>query len=290
MQNLIFSAASVYEGGTLPTLVYANKQQYGNTPHDRPMHSHDSICELLVCYRGFGTYFVNQSRYSIQAGDILFYNMGELHEVSSDIDAEIGTYCFGLTDVHLRGLRYNHLVAPGSAHVRAAGTRFPLISQLAEQILQHCTNRLPDLLTAQLAFNTLLMLTREITGGAVNLSSPSSMTALAMRARAYMDAHFTEPLTLENIAAKLQCSVTYVSHAFKEYSGHSPIQYIIRRRIGQAQTLLISNDCPIAHIAEMVGYSNPGHFHQLFLKTVGMTPAQYRKHYLETLHGNRAQW
>lgn len=47
--------ANIFEGNRLPTLVYANRQDYGREKHDRPMHGHDSLCELLLCYRGFGT-------------------------------------------------------------------------------------------------------------------------------------------------------------------------------------------------------------------------------------------
>lgn len=290
MRNLILSASSVYQDGIFPTLVYANKQLYGKTPHDRPMHRHDSLCEILLCYRGFGTYYINDLQYPIQQGDILLYNMGESHEVSSLYeDVQIGTYCFGLTDVYVHGLPYNHLVAAGESYVLQSGTQFSLFCSLSEQTLRHCTNEIKDLFTAQLIFNTMLTLFREQKSDFAKQSQNSAAAMLAARARTYIDNHFIEPLTLEKIAAELQCSTTYLSHTFKKIYTYSPVQYIIRRRIGQAQTLLISSDYSIARVAEMVGYQNAGHFHQLFLKMVGTTPAQFRKEYLENLRGSRGQ-
>ena len=45
----------VFEPGYVPSLIYSAKQAYGKQRHDRPMHQHESLCELLLCYRGFGT-------------------------------------------------------------------------------------------------------------------------------------------------------------------------------------------------------------------------------------------
>lgn len=291
MRNLMMSISSVYRNGTLPTLVYANKQLYGKKTQDRPLHCHDSICELLLCYRGFGIYYINNMQYPIQQGDIILYNMGDLHEVSSAYeDVQIGTYCFGLTDVNLLGLPYNHLVADDASYIRQSNSQFSLFCSLSEQTLLHCTQRSQDLFAAQLIFNTLFTLIGEQSSPFKNQAGQNTATILAARARWYIDNHFSETITLDKIAAQLNCSVTYLSHTFKSTYNYSPVHYLIRRRIGQAQTLLISYDYPIVQIAQLVGYHNAGHFHQLFLKMVGVTPAQYRKEYLENLRGSREQF
>ena len=90
-------------------------------------------------------------------------------------------------------------------------------------------------------------------------------------------------------AAALGCSVPYLAHTFKDATGYSPIQYAIRRRIGLAQTLLISTDHSATRIATMVGYDNTNYFNSLFTRIVGTTPIQYRKKYLEALRGERNQ-
>lgn len=50
----------VFEGGVLPTMVYINKQRINRSRVDRPLHSHESICEMLLIYRGTGVYTVNE--------------------------------------------------------------------------------------------------------------------------------------------------------------------------------------------------------------------------------------
>lgn len=63
-------------------------------------------------------------------------------------------------------------------------------------------------------------------------------------------------------------------------SGYSPVQYLLRRRIGEAQTLLITTELPITRIAEMVGYDTQSYFNLQFTKNVGMPPKKFRQNYI----------
>ena len=98
-----------------------------------------------------------------------------------------------------------------------------------------------------------------------------------------------DEVTLEEVAEKLGYSVTYISHVFKKATGRTPIQYVIRRRIGHAQTLLISTNYSATQIAGMVGYDNTNYFSTLFSKIVGMSPTKYREFYKEEMKGHQYQ-
>jgi AraC-like DNA-binding protein len=63
-------------------------------------------------------------------------------------------------------------------------------------------------------------------------------------------------------------------------SGYSPMQYLLRRRVGEAQTLLITTDLPIAEIAGRVGYDTQSYFNLQFTRHVGMPPKRYRQNYI----------
>ena len=78
----------------------------------------------------------------------------------------------------------------------------------------------------------------------------------------------------------LHISPYYLSHVFKQMSGYSPVQYLLRRRIGEAQTLLITTDLPITTIAGMVGYDTQSYFNLQFTKNVGMPPKKFRQNYI----------
>lgn len=81
MLNRYFEAdrlARVFCNGRHPTLLlYITKQEFGGKKHDRPMHSHDNLCELLLVYRGLGSYVIHNRSFPIQEGDVLFYNQDE---------------------------------------------------------------------------------------------------------------------------------------------------------------------------------------------------------------------
>ena len=72
----------------------------------------------------------------------------------------------------------------------------------------------------------------------------------------------------------LYMSPSYLSHLFKQETGFAPIQYIMRRRIGKAQSLLISTDYSVTKIASMIGCDSSNYFNYIFKKTVGMPPPE----------------
>lgn len=103
---------------------------------------------------------------------------------------------------------------------------------------------------------------------------------LGRQVQAFIDRHFSEPLTLQDMGRALHVSPYYLSHVFKEASGYSPMQYLLRRRIGEAQNLLISTDLPMARIAERVGFETQNYFNLQFSKHVGMPPGKYRESFV----------
>ena len=278
----------IFEPNHFPALLYSAKQEYGQKRHNRPMHRHTSLCELLLCYQGFGTYYVGDTSYPLQKGEVVFGNVGELHEVTSDYDTEIGTYCFGIGNLHFKGLPLNYLIPEGSAHVRASGGQFRLFEMLCAQIDSLYADGAHDRLTAQLLLGALVIQATRLPEETIRRTPPGE-SQLPARIKAYLDAHYTEPLQLDELADKMGCSTPYLSHVFKGACGYAPIQYVIRRRIGLAQTWLISSDLSATQIAAMVGYDDPSYFSVLFTKVVGLSPIRYRKQYLETLKGGRSQ-
>ncbi|MDX8045749.1 AraC family transcriptional regulator [Gracilibacillus sp. S3-1-1] len=82
---------------------------------------------------------------------------------------------------------------------------------------------------------------------------------------------------LDNIAAKLHMSKYYVSHFFKEEFGVTIQEYILQRRVFEANKLLSETDIPIHQIAEYVGFMSASSFNRRYKEKTGITPNQYRK-------------
>ena len=93
----------------------------------------------------------------------------------------------------------------------------------------------------------------------------------------YLDEHYAEKISLDQIAANMYLSPYYISKIFKSEIGESPIHYLIRVRLEHAKELLEQKeDFGVAEIAEKVGYDDAYHFSKLFKKTYGMSPLKYR--------------
>ena len=70
----------------------------------------------------------------------------------------------------------------------------------------------------------------------------------------------------------------HLAHVFKQYTGYTLKQYILRRRIGEAQDRLSYSSDSITQIAREVGFEDSAYFSRIFTKYVGMSPKFYREY------------
>ena len=275
--------------GQVPSLLYATKQTVASTTVTRAVHRHKRFTEMLYVYQGMGQYIAGGYSYPIRTGDILLYNQGDLHEVTSSLNHEIGTFCFGISNLQLRGLPNGHFADREQGFVRPALDEIDHIQSLCELIYQHAERRstYSDEVVSHL-LPALVLLSANLPPDARAADQPHNLV-LANRIRQYIGTHFTEQLTLEDIGEALSMSPYHLAHIFKEITGMSPIHYMIRCRVGEAQNLLISTDYSATQIAAIVGYTNVNHFNAIFAKLVGLPPIRYRKQYLENMQGRRLQ-
>jgi AraC-like DNA-binding protein/mannose-6-phosphate isomerase-like protein (cupin superfamily) len=93
----------------------------------------------------------------------------------------------------------------------------------------------------------------------------------------YIDLHFKESLTLEQLAEEAHMNKYYLSHAFKQEYGISPINYLISRRIEESKYLLSETDLSMSQIAHILGFSSLSYFSQVFRKAHGTSPMDFRQ-------------
>ncbi|WP_342549451.1 response regulator [Paenibacillus sp. FSL P2-0089] len=93
----------------------------------------------------------------------------------------------------------------------------------------------------------------------------------------YIDQHYMDNLTLQQIAGEFFLSREYVSRRFKQVFHENISEYLERVRIGHAKLLLAGGEHRITSVAEMVGYQDGRYFSKIFSKHTGMTPREWRK-------------
>lgn len=92
----------------------------------------------------------------------------------------------------------------------------------------------------------------------------------------YISDNFTKNLTIAEIAASVYLSQTYVSLLFKQETGETIYEYLMKVRIAKAKELLRDPRIKFYEVCELVGYADPSYFSKLFKKMTGLTPSAYR--------------
>ncbi len=92
----------------------------------------------------------------------------------------------------------------------------------------------------------------------------------------FIEVHYHERLTVEQIAAEIYLSPSRLSHIIKDEFGVSLLDCIAKVRINKAKDLLTDEELSIAQVAQEVGFSDQSYFTKVFKKIEGCTPKAYR--------------
>jgi AraC family transcriptional regulator len=97
------------------------------------------------------------------------------------------------------------------------------------------------------------------------------------RTREIVESRLAQKITLADIAAEFGLSADHFGRLFKQATGVTLYQFIIRCRVERARTLLIDTPTPISDIAAECGFADQVHLTRAFGRIVGVTPAAYRR-------------
>lgn len=89
--------------------------------------------------------------------------------------------------------------------------------------------------------------------------------------------NYSEPINIKEISQNISLSNEYFIRIFKQYTGKTPMQFIINHRVSAAKKLLKKTDSKISDIAMQCGFNNISNFNKCFKKVEGISPEEYRK-------------
>jgi AraC-like DNA-binding protein len=159
--------------------------------------------------------------------------------------------------------------------VRAAVEDSPLMEPLLERHMKW----IEQIVETQ-DFDDLCNVLREALDDFMNsifLQGVHPVSPAVGRALDYIAANYTEPVTLEEIAAAAGLSTFRIAHLLKEATGKTALQNIHYLRIQEARRLLEHSDLSCTDIAYETGFGDQSYFIKQFRKWMGLTPAKYRK-------------
>lgn len=106
---------------------------------------------------------------------------------------------------------------------------------------------------------------------------PNGISAEIKRCMNYIQSHTNEAISVENVAAQIHRSSSYLMRRFKVETGMKVGDYITKCKLEEACDLLVYGERSLAEISAYLGYSSQSYFQNVFKKQYGITPMQYRK-------------
>jgi len=107
------------------------------------------------------------------------------------------------------------------------------------------------------------------------VQAPAAWPRAVARAIDYIERHLYEPVCMDQLAAAACMSRFHFARTFRTHTGCSPMEYLRRRRIEQAQALLREGGHKVCHVASALCFFDQSHFVRSFRRVTGCTPAHY---------------
>lgn len=247
------------------------------------LHSHDYY-EILFCRSNSDVeYLVGSDRYRLQEGDIVFVPPGVSHRpilpekmhtpYIRDVLWISKEFADAVEQLFPDPISINR---DHSLPIRTADTRWEFLGELFRIGVKEEEERSPGWETAVLG-NTLTILAHlkrayiERSTGTMKAEKPE----LLDRITAYIEAHYSEHVTVNELARRFYVSDSTISHLFKQKMGVSLYHYVTQRRLISAKNM-ITEGVTLEQVATRVGFSDYSAFYRAFKQEYGISPRQYR--------------
>jgi AraC-like DNA-binding protein/mannose-6-phosphate isomerase-like protein (cupin superfamily) len=257
---------------------------YSDVPWRYEMHDHSAV-EIVLTLEGSVTYTVEDIVYQVRKGEVLIIPPDMQHSLSMGEDSSRYLYLFepegilSMRDIKTLTPHFHrpfHLRDGSEAHVRIRELLLKLKDVYEKRELMWNTVSYSYLLRiyailGQRYLNGVHSRTAE--GGRIVESEviTASMT--------YINNHYKQDLSLEDVAEFAGFSRYYFSRSFKKQTGYSFKDYLCQKRLQVAMDLLIRSDKSMKDVAMESGFGSVATFNRVFREKKGCTPTQFRAIY-----------
>lgn len=258
-----------------------------------PWHFHSQY-EIIYVKEGHGEYFVADKTGTFNSGDIVLLGSNLPHYMRSAPE-----YFSKENEKRVKGVVIQfqkEFMAYAINNYMDLKLIKSLLVQAERGILLSCSNNkdlldmieaLPQYKGVNRFVNLLLLLDtmgrfdkKQILGSRQFNNSLSLFSDDRLeKVLSFINYHYTEPIDLETIAAKIPMNTTAFCRYFKEKSGKTFVDYIMDLRIGYACKLLSDKHMDISQVSLSSGFNSITHFNRIFKRKTGLTPTEYRKQF-----------
>ena len=230
-----------------------------------------------IVIEGDGHHLLNGKDYLVSRGDIIFTKPTDIHDITEENFLKSLTLRF--TDDVIKD-SYKELLKLSKSSYRLTEEELSLGKSYFNSIME-ANKRLKEeenlvdkdvvLYSFNLLLTFILKRIKETPKTEANRDKKEESELLE-----YINVHFREPLTEENVAKIVDLSKAYFSTWFKKNVGVSFVEYITSLRIRYAQTML-KNGYSVVDSCYTSGFGSLSHFNKSFKMKTGKTPFEYKK-------------
>lgn len=278
-EDIVSSSRILYTPSVFAKQSLLHLQETGTLQAEQPHTSRRAKLSSLLFFvvlSGEGVLDYAGETYTLTPGDCVFIDCSRpyAHHTSKNL--------WSLQWVHFYGTHaseiYNKYLQRGGLckfHPHDSTAYRSLLTEVAD--IASGTDSLRDMLLCEKLTSLLTLLMKE-----TSREEPDRLTNTRdtlNRLKDYLDAHYTEKILLDELAARFYINKFYLTRVFKETFGQSVQTYITDKKITKAKELLRFSDMSVEEISVLCGCSDANYFARIFKKVEGISPGAFRRNW-----------
>lgn len=268
---------------------------YNEQNIDYETHWHDVI-EIITPVENYYDVTIAGADYHLIPGDILLIPPGELHSLTAPASGKRFIFLYDIAPLRIlkgfsgiQSLLMQPLYVTADSYPNIYEDVYQLLIQMRNEYFNK--NEYAELAIYSLLINLLLKFgynrinTTNLFPN-VRLYKQKEYVQKFNNLMDYIDTHYAEEISLEEMADTIGFSKYHFARLFKQYTNYTFCDYICYRRIKAAEKLLTEPDLSITEIAFQSGFSSISTFNRIFKQLKNCTPSEYRSKNHQILPGH----
>ena len=248
-------------------------------------HHHD-IYEIIYVKKGDIDFYIEEKKYQLTDGDLLLIPPNVLHKLVFTKGNECKRYIINFTKEYCNKFLttntniltiFNLITEKGMHKISLFPEKRKKFETIFESMSENCfSNEYGDDLKFAINFAEIMLTTNRIYMNLPekDLIQENINDPYVTKIIEYINEHISEKITLDDIASNLSLSISRISHLFKNLTGTSIVNYIIKKRLVMSKELLKSGET-IKKTCYKCGFPDETSFFKYFKQEFNITPKKY---------------